>query len=76
MTSAHTITAILRADPLCAGRVTPETVEALAALVDGERASIVAWLNAYAEHLIRDQERAIIGAAENIALLAHHKQKD
>lgn len=43
MTITNQITALLAADPACNGRVTGETVRAIAGVVS-ERAAIVAWL--------------------------------
>lgn len=45
MTITDQITALLSADPIYGGRVTGETVRAIAEIVS-ERAAIVAWLRA------------------------------
>lgn len=75
MTITDQITALLSADPICGGRVTGETVRAIAGIVS-EKAAIVAWLRgpaftsrhpedaAFARHVADAIERGDFGAGD------------
>lgn len=63
MTLTDQITALLAADPACNGRVTGETVRAIAGLVS-ERDAIVAWLRQDAHEASITACRALSDAIE------------
>lgn len=75
MTITNQIASLLAADPACNGRVTGETVRAIAGIVS-EKAAIVAWLRgpaftsrhpedaAFARHVADAIERGDFGAGE------------
>ncbi|ASY45379.1 hypothetical protein CJD35_13750 [Sphingobium xenophagum] len=70
MTLTDKITALLSADPICGGRVTGETVRAIAGLVGERDATIVAWLRGlpkdewYPSDVADAIERGDFGAGE------------